>query len=1043
MQLTRVIAVLTALALLVPTGIADWPQFRHDDEHTSLADQAGAIQTPYEPWTFDADGSIASSPAVTTVDGDTTIVVGSYPAQSTPGTVYAITPEGETLWSTTPTGSTGGYIASPTVEDLDGDDVKEVVVPSLDDSTLRVFDARDGSQEWSAQVGDTSSDLLASSPVVADLDDTDGKEIALGGSTSDQDGSLLVYDDDGDQLQAIELDGPAWSTPLYEDLDGDDTRELVIATGVPDTLSQLFPSAKTGGESLYAFERSGDTWSIDWQVDLSGPALGSPAAEDLDADGTPEIVVGAQGGHFYAVEPDGTVQADHEANVGPLVAISSPAIADVDQDGTPEVAVGVSNGIQSLELTSEGFVDDGRIELPPVDGQDPWVAASPAVADIDGDEDPDLLGSTVPINVSDEIVNSDALPGRMFAVDGASLADADTQPRWSVSFPDDGGISGPIPADVDDDGRSEVLAGEGIPIIGNGSALHYVDAANPVVEEITATPAEPTTQDEITFEAEVSDEDTDASDLDHDWRLGDGQTASGPAPTHTYADNGTYTVELTVEDPEGHSYTDTLELDVANVAPTVDADVATTPGSLEASFDAGTSDPDGTVDHVEWRLGDGATVDAEDTTHTYDTGGTYEATFEAVDDDGAATTETVDVHVNRFPSLDGPAEVDADEGRTLSLEFSYEDPDGDDVTVVDVANAPDASAQVHDDVVDVTWVPPYDLAARADTPVPVTLNVTIEDTGQPSGQAHHEVTVHVANTNRAPAIDGPERLATSSGQTDTIEGTVGDPDGNPVDVAAEDLPSYASFATGGDSWQLTLDPSTGAQPATHEVTLTADDGLDTTTRTLTLEVLPNQPPEVAIEGPALADASTVQASNSVAFQADARDPDGDAIARHTWTMDEITRQGDTFEHRFREHGTYTVQLEAWDENQASATATHTIDVDDALTGDIAIQPSDAGPTVDRLVTVKATYDDGTPLAKAPVNLTLHHEDLDDPTWEANLTTDEDGRLQTHLTGDEGLGLFLPGQHTLEIETTGPSLADAAVQDRESLAMSQTFDVSLP
>ena len=50
------------------------------------------------------------------------------------------------------------------------------------------------------------------------------------------------------------------------------------------------------------------------------------------------------------------------------------------------------------------------------------------------------------------------------------------------------------------------------------------------------------------------------------WDFGDGGSASGPAPSHVYADQGAYIVTLTVSDGLAFA-TDTLVITVSNGAP--------------------------------------------------------------------------------------------------------------------------------------------------------------------------------------------------------------------------------------------------------------------------------------------------------------------------------------------------------------------------------------------------------------------------------------------------------------------------------------------
>ena len=75
---------------------------------------------------------------------------------------------------------------------------------------------------------------------------------------------------------------------------------------------------------------------------------------------------------------------------------------------------------------------------------------------------------------------------------------------------------------------------------------------------------------EVTYSATASDPGDDT--LTYSWDFGDGNTASGQDVTHIYSDNGNYTITLTVSDDDNASSTQTLNVTVNNVAPTISED---------------------------------------------------------------------------------------------------------------------------------------------------------------------------------------------------------------------------------------------------------------------------------------------------------------------------------------------------------------------------------------------------------------------------------------------------------------------------------------
>ncbi len=123
---------------------------------------------------------------------------------------------------------------------------------------------------------------------------------------------------------------------------------------------------------------------------------------------------------------------------------------------------------------------------------------------------------------------------------------------------------------------------------------------------------------DCTFDASASS-DPDGSITSYDWELGDGNTDTGEVVDHTYAEGGTYTVNLTVTDDDGA--TDTASQDVS-----VSEDGGTGPLFSE-DFDDGTADGF-TLDGL-WHVSDACETPPstpnylgynQDSTCDYDTG---------------------------------------------------------------------------------------------------------------------------------------------------------------------------------------------------------------------------------------------------------------------------------------------------------------------------------------------------------------------------------------------------------------------------------------
>jgi phosphodiesterase/alkaline phosphatase D-like protein len=151
----------------------------------------------------------------------------------------------------------------------------------------------------------------------------------------------------------------------------------------------------------------------------------------------------------------------------------------------------------------------------------------------------------------------------------------------------------------------------------------------------------------VAFDGSAS-ADPDGDELTFAWTFGDGGTATGPRPSHTYRDNGTFNVVLTVTDPHGASHASATTATITNVPPTATlglsastAMVGTTVTATASFADPGVGDGPWTWE-LDW--GDGtrtAGSAAEPTTpigaqHAWAAAATYTVRFTVTDKDGGA-----------------------------------------------------------------------------------------------------------------------------------------------------------------------------------------------------------------------------------------------------------------------------------------------------------------------------------------------------------------------------------------------------------------------
>ncbi len=167
-------------------------------------------------------------------------------------------------------------------------------------------------------------------------------------------------------------------------------------------------------------------------------------------------------------------------------------------------------------------------------------------------------------------------------------------------------------------------------------------------------PPNPTDLDRITF-TDLS-QGRDGNLTDWAWDFGDGATSTQQNPTHQYADDGDYTVTLTVTDDLGLTASLSQTISVANVGPTA-AFTAGNAGPTDPNrmiFTDQSTDDDGQVTAWAWDFGDGATSTQQHPEHAYAEAGTYTVCLTATDDDAASgeACEEIDVGLLSPPAVD-------------------------------------------------------------------------------------------------------------------------------------------------------------------------------------------------------------------------------------------------------------------------------------------------------------------------------------------------------------------------------------------------------
>ncbi len=289
----------------------------------------------------------------------------------------------------------------------------------------------------------TTGGGMYSSVAVVDVDGDGTREVFV---ASDEiyawnaDGSE-VLDGDGDPrsdgIFATDGTGGYRCSPAIGEVDGDPGLEIVAAawTNVGTDLNPVY--------EVFVWNAEDGSVAPGWPVATRRFCWASPALADLDNDGRAEVVIPSADGKLYCWRYDGSELLDGDddplttgvfADLGSPYIYASPAIADIDGDGDLEILQPAAT--ESVYcFNPDGTQAEGwpvYIELK--------AYSSPAVGDVDGDGDLEVA------------ITSKAWKTWIFDHEGEPLPGWPKSPAVSGDFP-----PSPVFADVTGNGALELI----------------------------------------------------------------------------------------------------------------------------------------------------------------------------------------------------------------------------------------------------------------------------------------------------------------------------------------------------------------------------------------------------------------------------------------------------------------------------------------------------------------------------------------------------------------------------------------------------------
>ena len=327
-------------------------------------------------------------------------------------------------------------VTSPSLGDINGDGYQNIVAADLG-GVVYGLDARQGGLIWNTNFTSAGGPAYAS-PLLVDINETDNAlDVVLGTSMK---GALAI---DGSTMRPIwtgRIGSSVPATPAAQDINNDGIKDIFIGT-------------RSG--MMYCLDgRQGGPF---WKRNLGAAIKTSPKLADLNLDGITDVVIGASDKKVYALNgANGQIIWAYVSTHLP----STVSFGDFNQDRIPDVAVVTSTELIILEGQKGSSLWQWSVPATALPSKnDPFKPVAPAIADLNGDQVPDVVLSTP--------------GGHVYAVNGASKGRAYL---WDYSVTPYR-KSPPSLCDLNTDGTMDVIVGDtkGHLIVIDGKTGHQLN----------------------------------------------------------------------------------------------------------------------------------------------------------------------------------------------------------------------------------------------------------------------------------------------------------------------------------------------------------------------------------------------------------------------------------------------------------------------------------------------------------------------------------------------------------------------------------------